>query len=211
VQLALLTSITLVILVVFCFLRSVRSTIIPSVAGPISLLVTLGGMYRVRYSVYYLSLMALPVATGFVVDDAIVVIENITRYLEQGMSPYEAAVRGAKEIGFTVMSISLSLVAVFIPILFMGGIVGRLFREFAVTLSVAIGISLVVSLSTTPMMCSRLLRRATDRRQGRFARGSERAFETVPRGYEKSLDWALRLPLLMVIVFLATIGLSVYL
>ena len=148
------------ILVVFVFLRSVRSTLIPSVAVPVSLLGTFAAMYLLGYSLDNLSLMALTIATGFVVDDAIVVIENITRHLEEGMPPLEAALRGAEEIGFTVVSISVSLVAVFIPILLMGGIVGRLFREFAVTLSVAILVSMVVSLTTTPMMCARLLRRA---------------------------------------------------
>ena len=144
----------LVILVVFVFLRSVRATAIPSVAVPVSLIGTFGVMYLLGYSLNNLSLMALTIATGFVVDDAIVVIENISRHLEKGMPPVEAALQGAREIGFTVVSISLSLVAVFIPILLMGGIVGRLFREFAVTLSVAIGVSLVVSLTTTPMMCA---------------------------------------------------------
>ncbi|HVH92229.1 MAG TPA: efflux RND transporter permease subunit, partial [Candidatus Acidoferrum sp.] len=148
VQITLLISIGLVILVVFLFLRSVRSTIIPSVAVPISLIGTFGGMYLLGYSLDNLSLMALTIGTGFVVDDAIVVIENITRHLERGMAPLEAALLGAKEIGFTVISISLSLVAVFIPILMIGGIVGRLFREFAVTLSLAIGVSLLVSLTT---------------------------------------------------------------
>ena len=146
------------ILVVFVFLRSVRSTLIPSVAVPVSLIGTFGVMYLLGYSIDNLSLMALTVATGFVVDDAIVVIENITRHLEAGMQPLEAALKGAQEIGFTVISISVSLIAVFIPILLMGGIVGRLFREFAVTLSVAIAVSLVVSLTTTPMMCARLLK-----------------------------------------------------
>jgi multidrug efflux pump len=211
VQLALLTSIALVILVVFCFLRSVRSTIIPSVAVPISLLGTLGGMYLFGYSVDNLSLMALTVATGFVVDDAIVVIENITRYLEQGISPYEAAMRGAKEIGFTVMSISLSLVAVFIPILLMGGIVGRLFREFAVTLSLAIGVSLLVSLTTTPMMCAKLLRRRDEETHGRLYRTNERAFQWILRKYEASLAWVLRHQPMMLLVTFLTMGATVFL
>ncbi len=158
VQITLAVSILLVILVVFMFLRSVRSTLIPSVAVPVSLIGTFGAMYLLGYSMDNLSLMALTVATGFVVDDAIVVVENVTRHLEEGIPPFEAALRGAQEIGFTVMSISISLVAVFIPILLMGGIVGRLFREFAVTLSIAIAVSLLVSLTTTPMMCARLLR-----------------------------------------------------
>ena len=158
VEITLLISISLVILVVFVFLRDLRSTLIPSVAVPVSLIGTFGVMYLLGYSVDNLSLMAMTVATGFVVDDAIVVIENITRHLEQGMQPLAAALRGAQEIGFTVVSISVSLVAVFLPILMMGGIVGRLFREFAVTLSVAIGVSMLVSLTTTPMMCAQLLR-----------------------------------------------------
>ena len=211
VQLALLTSIALVILVVFCFLRSVRSTIIPSVAVPISLLGTLGGMYLFGYSVDNLSLMALTVATGFVVDDAIVVIENITRYLEQGMSPYEAAMRGAKEIGFTVVSISLSLVAVFIPILLMGGIVGRLFREFAVTLSLAIGVSLLLSLTTTPMMCAKLLRRRDEETHGRLYRANERAFQWILGKYESSLAWVLRHQPMMLLVTFLTMGATVFL
>ena len=158
VERTLAISVGLVILVVFLFLRNVRATLIPSVAVPVSLIGTFGVMYLCNYSIDNLSLMALTISTGFVVDDAIVVIENISRYLEQGMSPMEAALKGAEEIGFTVLSISLSLIAVFIPILLMGGIIGRLFREFAVTLSVAILVSLAISLTTTPMMCSRLLK-----------------------------------------------------
>ena len=211
VQLTLLTSIALVILVVFAFLRSVRSTIIPSVAVPISLLGTFGGMYLFGYSVDNLSLMALTVATGFVVDDAIVVIENITRYLEQGMQPHEAALLGAKEIGFTVISISLSLVAVFIPILLMGGIIGRLFREFAVTLSLAIGVSLLVSLTTTPMMCAKLLRAHDRNRHGRLYRANERAFQWILSKYEVSLGWVLRHQFLMLLVTLLTMGATIFL
>jgi hypothetical protein len=157
VERSLLISVALVVLVVFVFLRSPRSTFIPSVAVPVSLIGTFGVMYLLHYSIDNLSLMALTISTGFVVDDAIVVIENITRYLEQGMHPFQAALKGAKEISFTVLSMSTSLIAVFIPLLLMGGIVGRLFREFAVTLSVAIAVSLVVSLTTTPMMCAHLL------------------------------------------------------
>ena len=156
-------SVLLVTLVVFVFLRSVRATIIPGVAVPVSLIGTFGVMYLLGYSLDNLSLMALTIATGFVVDDAIVVLENISRHREEGLTPLEAALRGASEIGFTVLSISISLVAVFIPILLMGGIVGRLFREFAVTLSVAIAISLLVSLTTTPMMCAMLLKPETSR------------------------------------------------
>ena len=191
VEITLCIAISLVILVVFVFLRSVRSTFIPSVAVPISLIGTFGVMYLLGYSIDNLSLMALTVATGFVVDDAIVVIENITRHLEAGMQPMEAALVGAKEIGFTVMSISLSLVAVFIPILLMGGIVGRLFREFAVTLSVAIGVSLLVSLTATPMMCAKLLRAHGEEKRGRAYRASERAFGWIIGRYERSLRWVL--------------------
>ena len=203
-------SVGLVILVVFMFLRSVRTTIIPSVAVPVSLVGTFAVLYLMGYSVDNLSLMALTIATGFVVDDAIVVIENITRYLEQGMQPMQAALRGAQEIGFTVLSISISLVAVFIPILMMGGIVGRLFREFAVTLSVAILISLVVSLTTTPMMCARLLRSHEREQHGRIYRLNEWAFNKIHRGYEVSLQWVLRHQPLMLLVTLSTIALTIY-
>ena len=158
VERTLIISVILVILVVFFFLRNVRTTVIPSIAVPVSLIGTFGVMYLLGYSLDNLSLMALTISTGFVVDDAIVVIENITRYLEQGDGPFEAALKGAQEIGFTVLTISISLVAVFIPLLMMGGIVGRLFREFAVTLSVAIAVSMVVSLTATPMMCAHLLK-----------------------------------------------------
>jgi multidrug efflux pump len=210
VERTLMISVALVILVVFLFLRNVRAALIPAVAIPISLIGTFAAMYVLGFSLNNLSLMALIIATGFVVDDAIVVLENVSRHIEAGMRPFEAALLGAREVAFTVVSMSVSLVAVFIPILFMGGIIGRLFREFAVTLSVAIGISLVVSLSTTPMMCSRLLRRASERKPGRLARWSERAFEAIHRGYERSLDWALRFPLIMVLVFFATVALNVY-
>ena len=175
----LLISVMLVVLVVFAFLRSPRSTFIPSVAVPVSLIGTFGVMYLLHYSIDNLSLMALTISTGFVVDDAIVVIENITRYLEQGMRPFQAALKGAKEIGFTVVSMSISLIAVFIPLLLMGGIVGRLFREFAVTLSIAIAVSLVVSLTTTPMMCAHLLREHGE--HGWLYRITERAFSASHR------------------------------
>ncbi len=211
VQVTLLISVSLVILVVFLFLRSVRSTIIPSIAVPISLLGTFGGMYLFGYSLDNLSLMALTIATGFVVDDAIVVIENITRHLEQGMAPLEAALQGAREIGFTVVSISLSLVAVFIPILLMGGIVGRLFREFAVTLSLAIGVSLLVSLTTTPMMCAKLLRSHDEEKHGRLYKTSERAFQWILGRYESTLSWVLRHQPLTLAVTLLTMGATVYL
>jgi multidrug efflux pump len=211
VEITMSISIGLVILVVFLFLRSGRSTLIPAVAVPISLIGTFGAMYLLNYTLDNLSLMALTIATGFVVDDAIVVIENITRHLEAGESPFDAAMKGAAEIGFTVISISISLVAVFIPILLMGGIVGRLFREFAVALSVAIFISMVVSLTATPMMCARLLRAHKDERQGRLAQASERAFNIVQQGYEHSLGWVLRHQPLVLVVTLATMAATIYL
>ena len=214
VQFALMISIGLVILVVFLFLRSVRSTLIPSVVVPISLIGTFGVMYLLGFTIDNLSLMALTVATGFVVDDAIVVVENITRHLEDGMKPMQAALHGAQEIGSTVVSISISLVAVFIPILLMGGIVGRLLREFAITLSVAIAISMVISLTTTPMMCSRLLRPRNEERHGRLFQASERLFQRIMGQYERSLAWVLRHPFatLMVAVgtALATVILYIY-
>src|SRR5881409_3210362 len=211
VEVALAASIALVVFVVFVFLRNARTTFIPSVAVPISLIGAFSVMYLAGYSLNNLSLMALAIATGFVVDDAIVVIENITRYLEQGKTPLEAAIAGAQEIGFTVMSISLSLVAVFIPILLMGGIVGRLFREFAVTLSVAIGVSLVVSLTTTPMMCARLLRSKSETTHGRLYRISERGFQWLHGRYERTLSWVLRHQPLTLLVTLATIAFTIYL
>src|SRR5215510_7022594 len=211
VEITLMISIALVIVVVFVFLRSVWATIIPSVSVPLSLLGTFGGMYLLGYSVDNLSLMALTVSTGFVVDDAIVVIENITRYLEQGLKPFQAALRGAKQIGFTVLSMSTSLVAVFIPILLMGGIVGRLFREFAVTLSVAIAVSLMISLSLTPMMCARFLKDQSRVAHGFLYRAGERAFDFIHRRYRGSLAWVLRHPLLMLGMTIVTICFNVYL
>jgi multidrug efflux pump len=211
VERTLALSVALVILVVFFFLRNVRATLIPSVAVPVSLIGTFGIMYLCHYSLDNLSLMALTISTGFVVDDAIVVIENISRYLEQGMSPEEAALEGAKEIGFTVMSISISLVAVFIPILLMGGIVGRLFREFAVTLSVAILVSLGISLTTTPMMCAKLLRPESSENHGRFYRLSEKFFTWMVRTYERTLTIILRHPAFTALVLLITIGVNIYL
>jgi multidrug efflux pump len=211
VERSLIVSITLVILVVFVFLRDVRATLIPSVAVPASLIGTFGVMYLCHYSIDNLSLMALTISTGFVVDDAIVVIENITRYIEQGMAPMQAALKGASEIGFTVLSISISLVAVFIPILMMGGIVGRLFREFAVTLSVAILVSLVISLTTTPMMCSRLLKHVRDEEHGNAYRASERAFKALLGAYERSLGWVLEHSRLTLVVLGLTIALNFYL
>jgi hydrophobe/amphiphile efflux-1 (HAE1) family protein len=211
VEITLLISIFLVVLVVFVFLRSFRSTVIPSVAVPVSLIGTFGVMYLAGFSLDNLSLMALTISTGFVVDDAIVVIENITRYIEQGMRPMQAALKGAQEIGFTVLSISISLVAVFIPILLMGGIVGRLFREFAVTLSVAILVSLGISLTTTPMMCSRLLKHISEQEHGRMYRASERFFQTILKIYERTLAIALEFAPITLAILLITIALNFYL
>jgi len=211
VEFTLMISIALVILVVFAFLRNAWATIIPSVSVPLSLLGTFGAMYLLGYSIDNLSLMALTISTGFVVDDAIVVIENITRYLEKGMRPLQAALNGAKQIGFTVLSMSTSLVAVFIPILLMGGIVGRLFREFAVTLSVAIAISLVVSLTTTPMMCAKFLKPESERTHGRIYRASEWVFNFIHRRYETSLAWVLQNPALMLGLTAITICVNIYL
>jgi multidrug efflux pump len=209
VEWTLLVSIGLVVLVVFIFLRSPWATAIPSVVVPLSLIGTFGAMYLFGYSLDNLSLMALTISTGFVVDDAIVVIENITRYLEKGMHPFEAAMRGSSEIGFTVLSMSTSLVAVFIPILMMGGIVGRLFREFAVTLSAAIGVSLVVSLTTTPMMCARFLKSMRDQRHGWLYRWNERIFRRILDSYAAALRVVLRHPAITLAVLLATIALNI--
>ena len=221
---ALVIAVILVILVVFAFLRDWRATLIPAVAVPVSIIGTFAGMYAFGYSLDTLSLMALTVATGFVVDDAIVVLENVQRHIDAGMGRAEAALRGAREVGFTVLSMSLSLIAVFLPILLMGGIVGRLFREFAVTLSLSILVSLVVSLTTTPMMCAFVLREphrpgdpeAAEARPGRLARAGawtarqgERGFDAMLRGYEVSLSWALRHPRIVMLSLLATIGLNV--
>jgi multidrug efflux pump len=196
---------------VFCFLRSGRATIIPSVAVPISIIGTFAAMYLMGYSIDNLSLMALTVATGFVVDDAIVVLENIARHMERGMGRVQAALVGASEVGFTVLSISVSLVAVFLPILLMGGIVGRLFREFAVTLSMAIMVSLVISLTTTPMMCSLFLRVHDEGKRGRLFRASERGFDAALRFYERTLGWALRHTSIVLFVLIGTVALNVYL
>lgn len=211
VERTLVVSIALVILVVFLFLRNFHATLIPSVAVPVSLIGTFGVMYLCGYSIDNLSLMALTISTGFVVDDAIVVIENVSRYIEQGMAPMQAALKGAAEIGFTVLSISVSLVAVFIPILLMGGIVGRLFREFAVTLSVAILVSLVISLTTTPMMCSRLLKHAKEESHGRLYQASERFFQRMLQIYERSLGWVLEHSVATLLVLALTVALNVYL
>ncbi|NPC57577.1 efflux RND transporter permease subunit [Caenimonas soli] len=212
VEITLLIAVALVVIVVSAFLRSVRATIIPAVATVVSLLGTFGVMYVLGFSLNNLSLMALTVATGFVVDDAIVVLENTSRHIEAGMDRFQAALLGAREVGFTVLSISLSLVAVFIPLLFMGGQVGRLFREFAVTLSAAVMISLLISLTTTPMMCAWLLRPdAHERPPGRISRWFERGFARVQRGYEHSLDWALSAQWLVLGVLALVIGLNAYL
>ncbi|MES2938664.1 MAG: efflux RND transporter permease subunit [Pseudomonadota bacterium] len=212
VEITLAISVLLVVLVVSVFLRSARATFIPAAATIVSLLGTFGVMWMLGFSLNNISLMALTVATGFVVDDAIVVLENTTRHIEAGMDRLRAALLGAREVGFTVLSISLSLVAVFIPLLLMGGQVGRLFREFAVTLSAAVMISLVISLTTTPMMCAWLLRPdAHQRRPGRLARGFERAFGWTLRSYEHSLDWALQMRWLVMVVLLAVVALNAYL
>jgi len=210
VQFTLALSVVLVILVVFLFLRNVRASLIPSVAVPLSLLGTFSIMYLLGFSLNNFSLMALTIATGFVVDDAIVVLENITRHMEEGMKPLAATLRGAQEVGFTVLSMSISLVAVFIPMLLLGGIVGRLFREFAITLSVAVLVSLVVSLTVTPMMCARLLKPAKST-HGRFYRTTEHAFTWLHRRYEISLDWALRHAFFTLIVMFCVVALNVYL
>jgi len=211
VQITLLIAVSLVIMVVFLFLRNGWATVIPGIAVPLSLLGTFGVMYLLGYSLDNLSLMALTISTGFVVDDAIVVIENIARYLEQGMRPLQAALRGSGEIGFTVLSMSVSLVAVFIPILLMGGIVGRLFREFAVTLAIAIGVSLVISLTTTPMMCAKFLVPEHERRHGRLYYASERVFQWILSRYESTLTWVLDHPSLTLLVTVGAIGLNIFL
>ena len=212
IEITLLISLALVVLVVSAFLRSARATVIPAVATAISIMGTFGVMYLLGFSLNNLSLMALTVATGFVVDDAIVVLENTTRHLEAGMGRFEAALLGAREVGFTVVSMSISLVAVFIPLLFMGGLVGRLFREFAVTLSASVLISLVISLTTTPMMCAWLLRRENSGRPGnRVAKAFETGFDRLHRTYQASLDWALDNKRLVLVILMLTIGLNVYL
>nr|WP_314545244.1 efflux RND transporter permease subunit [uncultured Massilia sp.] len=213
IEFTLLISIVLVVLVVSVFLRSVRATVVPAVATIVSLLGTFGAMYLLGFSLNNLSLMALTVATGFVVDDAIVVLENTSRHVEEGMDKVKAALLGAQEVGFTVLSISLSLVAVFIPLLFMGGQVGRLFREFAVTLSVAVMISLVISLTTTPMLCALLLKpgQKIERKPSLFARISERGFGGILKAYEHALDWALDMKWLVMLILAFVVGLNVFL
>ena len=209
VERSLTLSIILVIVVVFVFLRNGRATLIPAVAVPVSLIGTFAVMYLCGYSLDNLSLMALTIATGFVVDDAIVVMENITRHLEAGMQPFAAALKGAEEIGFTVFSISISLIAVFIPLLLMGGIVGRLFREFAITLSTAILVSMAISLSTTPMMCAHLLKHKSEEKHGRFYLITEKIFERILAIYRHSLNWVLDNSGLTLTVLFLTIALNV--
>ena len=211
VERTLAISVLLVVVVVFAFLRSPRATLIPSIAVPLSLVATFGAMYLLGYSIDNLSLMALTISAGFVVDDAIVVTENITRYIEAGDSPFAAALKGARQIGFTIISITASLLAVFIPLLLMGGIVGRLFREFAVTLSVAITVSAVLSLTLTPMMASRLLRSQQGRRHGRTFESSGRFYDVALRAYDRALSWVLDHALLMQAVTVAAAALSVLL
>ena len=211
IEITLVISVILVVLVVFVFLRNIHATFVPAVAVPVSLIGTCAVMYLCGFSLDNLSLMALAISSGFVVDDAIVVMENITRHLEQGIRPIQAALLGASEIGFTVLSISISLIAVFIPLLLMGGIIGRLFREFAVTLSAAILVSMLVSLTTTPMLCSRVLVPETEIRHGRLYHWSEGVFRSVLGGYRRSLAWGLDHPALILLVFLGTLALNVYL
>ena len=211
VQFELLLAVALVVMVIFLFLRNVSATIIPSVAVPVSLVGTFGVMYLAGFSINNLTLMALTIATGFVVDDAIVMIENIARYIERGEAPLAAALKGAQQIGFTIISLTFSLIAVLIPLLFMGDVVGRLFREFAVTLAVAILISAVVSLTLTPMMCARLLRHTPEPEQGRFYRASGRLFDRVIARYGVMLDWVLERQALTLLVAIATLVLTVLL
>ncbi len=208
VERSLIISIVLVILVVFIFLRSPRSTLIPSVAVPVSLIGTFAVMYLLGFSLDNLSLMALTISTGFVVDDAIVVMENITRHLEDGMEPFAAALQGAQEISFTVFSISMSLIAVFIPILLMGGIVGRLFREFAITLSTAILVSMIISITTTPMMCAHLLKAHDREKHGRIYKLSEKFFDGMLSGYRRSLEWVLKNPGLVLVILIMVVALN---
>jgi multidrug efflux pump len=210
IERTLVISVLLVVAVVFIFLRNVYATFIPAVAVPVSLIGTCAIMYLCGFSLDNLSLMALAIASGFVVDDAIVVMENITRHLEEGMTPVQAALKGASEIGFTVLTISISLIAVFIPILLMGGIIGRLFREFALTLSSAILVSMVISLTTTPTMCARVLRSEKNVKHGRLYQWSERMFAGLLGGYRRSLAWTLDHPALILIIFVATLGLNVW-
>jgi multidrug efflux pump len=204
----LVLAVVLVVLVIFVFLRNVPATVIPSISVPVSLIGTLALMYKLGYSIDNLSLMALIIATGFVVDDSIVMIENVVRYLEEGKSPLEAALIGAGQIGFTILSLTVSLIAVLIPLLFMGGVIGRLFSEFAVTLAITIVLSAVVSLTLVPMLCARMLKRRADRHPSWFERGSERLFDRTLRAYERGLSWVLRHQSMTLIVVIVTIGLT---
>ncbi|HEX4570630.1 MAG TPA: efflux RND transporter permease subunit, partial [Dongiaceae bacterium] len=208
VQFELALAVCLVVLVIFVFLRNVRATIIPSLSVPLSLVGTLGVMYLLGYSINNLSLMALTIASGFVVDDAIVMIENIARYLEEGLSPLQAALRGSEQVGFTIVSLTVSLIAVLIPLLFMGEVVGRLFREFAITLSVTILISAVVSLTLVPMMCGKILRRQDEMGETRFARLSRRSFEALTQRYDSALIWVLDHQPLVLLIAVATLGVT---
>jgi len=209
VQFELLLAVALVVMVIFLFLRSAAGTVIPSIAVPLSLVGTFGVMYLAGFSINNLTLMALTIATGFVVDDAIVMIENIARYIEQGMAPREAALKGSEQIGFTIISLTFSLIAVLIPLLFMGDVVGRLFREFAITLAVAILISALVSLTLTPMMCARLLRKVPEAEQGAFYRTSGRWFDAVIARYGRMLDWVLDRQGATLLVAIGTLVLTV--
>ena len=211
VEFELMLTIGLVVMVIFLFLRNVYATIIPSVAVPLSLVGTFGVMYALGYSLDNLSLMALTISTGFVVDDAIVMIENISRYLEAGDTPMQAALKGAEQIGFTIISLTVSLIAVLIPLLFMGGVIGRLFREFAVTLAVTIVLSAVVSLTLTPMMCSRILRHTPEEKQGRFFMASERIFENIIAFYGRTLKFVLRFQTITLLVAVGTLALTIFL
>src|SRR5580693_4073786 len=211
VQFELMLTIGLVVMVIYLFLRNIPATIIPSIAVPLSIVGTFGVMYLLGYSLNNLTLMALTISTGFVVDDAIVMIENITRYIEEGERPLTAALKGSEQIGFTIVSLTVSLIAVLIPLLFMGDIVGRLFREFAVTLSVTILASAAVSLTLTPMMCRKLLRFTPEASQGRFYRASEEAFEAAIAFYGRTLKWVLGWQVTTLLVAAATLGLTLYL
>jgi multidrug efflux pump len=211
VEFELMLTVALVVMVIFLFLRNVRATIIPSIAVPLSLVGTFGVMYLAGYSLNNLTLMALTISTGFVVDDAIVMIENIVRYIEEGERPLEAALNGSQQIGFTIVSLTISLIAVLIPLLFMGDIVGRLFREFAITLSVTILVSAVVSLTLTPMMCAKLLKHDAEAQKGRFYQMSERGFEAVISFYGRTLKWVLQHQTMTLIVAVATLLLTVFL
>ncbi len=211
VQFELMLAVVLVVMVIFLFLRNLSATIIPSVAVPLSLVGTFGVMYLLGFSLNNLSLMALTISTGFVVDDAIVMIENVARYIEQGDSPLQAALKGSEQIAFTIMSLTISLIAVLIPLLFMGDVVGRLFREFAITLGVTILISAVVSLTLTPMMCARLLRHTPEEQQGRLFRGSQKVYDSIIGFYGKTLRWVLDRQTATLLVAAATLVFTVFL